>query len=85
LYGPADSGKTALFAALKQCFLGISSRLNRQDGGYCHVQYSREALTRRADRPNEALAELQVVRLAYGEEPSTNMYMIVDGAYLTVI
>jgi hypothetical protein len=65
LYGPADSGKTALFAALKQCFLGISSRLNRQDGGYCHVQYSREALTRRADRPNEALAELQVVRLAY--------------------
>jgi hypothetical protein len=72
LYGPPDSGKTATFAALAQCLPGVVKKIP--------IAMFSTSAKRSPEGPNEALAELQGVRLGYGEEPSTRLQL--DGGYL---
>lgn len=72
LYGPADAGKTATFAALALYLPGVVRKIP--------IAMFSTSAKRSPEGPNEALAELRGVRLGYGEEPSTGL--VLDGGYL---
>merc|ERR1712185_856437 len=72
LSGPADGGKTMLLTALAKCVPGLVKKIN------IHLFSTGES--KKSSGPNEALCELQGVRLAYAEEPSHNMEL--DGGFL---
>lgn len=61
LMGPADGGKTMLLAALERCLPGIVKKIN--------ITTFSTSESKSSKGPNEALLELQGVRLAYAEEP----------------
>ena len=67
LYGPADAGKTATFAALALYLPGVVRKIP--------IAMFSTSAKRSPEGPNEALAELRGVRLGYGEEPSTGLVL----------
>jgi hypothetical protein len=72
LAGPADGGKTMLLTAIAKCLPGLVKKVN--------ISLFSTGESKKSSGPNEALCELQGVRLAYGEEPSHNIEL--DGGFL---
>ena len=72
LAGPADGGKTMLLTALAKCLPGLVKSIN--------ISLFSTAEKKSSSGPNEALCELQGVRLAYAEEPSKDL--VLDGGFL---
>ena len=72
LYGPADGGKTALLHTFELAFPGLVRKIN--------ISLFSTAESKKSSGPNEALAELQGLRIAYAEEPPANL--VLDGGFL---
>ena len=70
--GPADGGKTMLLTALAKCLPGLVKKIN--------ISLFSTAESKKSSGPNEALGELQAVRLAYAEEPPAGLEL--DGGFL---
>ena len=72
LSGPADGGKTMLLTALAKCLPGLVKKVS--------ISLFSTTESKKSSGPNEALCELQGVRIAYAEEPSANLEL--DGGFL---
>jgi hypothetical protein len=72
LSGPADGGKTMLLTAIANCLPGLVKKIN--------ISLFSTGESKKSSGPNEALCELQGLRLAFAEEPPHNMEL--DGSFL---
>mmetsp|Transcript_82832 Transcript_82832/g.165327 ORF Transcript_82832/g.165327 Transcript_82832/m.165327 type:complete len:646 (-) Transcript_82832:147-2084(-) len=72
LSGPRDGGKTMQLTTLAKCLPGLVRKVN--------ISLFSTAESKKSSGPNEALCELQGVRLPYAEEPSANLEL--DGGFL---
>jgi hypothetical protein len=72
IYGPADGGKTALLHTLELALPGLVRKIN--------ISLLSTAESKKSSGPNEALAELQGLRIAYAEEPPANL--VLDSGFL---